>query len=222
MYFSNQAIFNGVAIIAILLGTSSCAQDTMIKINSTSSVKLLPNKEIRYKACGESRDVCQVVLENVSSKKSELAKIANARYIEYRDRKAKVAGAEWQKAANQKIKENCTIHSSMSDYMRTKQANTGNIIGQYQNICQRSAIQEVKSSFVEPDRSSFNPTEEDHKKIISEISSANLNEYTFSKSDGSIVVICPTRYCAIANADSGWIGIGERGKQNQLEFLISN
>jgi hypothetical protein len=170
MYFSNQAICKGVAVMAIFLGTSSCAQDTMIRINSTSSVKLLPNKEIRYKACGESRDVCQVVLESITSKKSELAKIAHARYIEYRDSQAKIAGAEWQKAANQKIRENCTIHSSMSDYMRTKQANTGNIIGRYQDICQNLAMKEVKNSFSEPDRISFNPTEEDRKKIISEIS----------------------------------------------------
>jgi hypothetical protein len=221
MYFSNQGIFMGVAVIVILLGTSGCTQDPMIRINSTSSVKLLPNKEIRYKACGESLNGCKAITENVSSKKLELARIAQARYIEYRDSKAKIARAEWEKVAIQKIRENCTIHSSMSDYMRMKQANTGNILGRHQEICRSSAIQEVKNSFVEPDQSSFHPTEEDHKKIISQVSSTNLNEYTFSKSDGSIVVICPTRYCAIASADGGWIGVGEKGKPNQLEFLIS-
>jgi hypothetical protein len=221
MYFSNQALFRTLSIMLVLLSISSCAPDTMIKINSTSSLKLVANKEIRYKACGESSDSCQDIFKNINDKKSELAKIARARYIEYRDSKIQIARQEWQKAADQKVSENCSEYNTV-EYRQAQKYNQGNIIARSEELCKSAARREVRSTYVAVDENSFNPTDEDHKKIIQEASNVSLNEYTFSKSDGSIVVICPTRYCAISSADGGWIGIGERGKPNELTSLISN
>ncbi|WP_310426807.1 hypothetical protein [Chamaesiphon sp. VAR_48_metabat_135_sub] len=208
MYFSDRAIFRALSVMAILLGTSGCAQDTMIRIDPTSSLKLVPSKEIRYKACGESSDSCKEILENVNNKKSAVATIAHARYLEYKNNQArsKISPNQSPKCINMNPANTGVFNAS--DYMCRS------------NI-EPTIIDFTPNHIVDPDESSFNPTEEDHKKIIQSVSIANLNEYTFSKPDGSIVVICPTRYCAIASADGGWIGIGERGKPNQITELIS-
>ncbi len=207
MHFSTRAIFRAVSVMVILAGSNSCAQDTMIKINSALSVNLVPNTEIRYKACGESSNNCKEIFENINDKKSKLTENAHARYIEYKNNQAK---AKITTNANPKC-------------INLNPANTG-VFNASDYRCESNITPIIDMSpnhIVEPDEIRFNPTEEDYKKIIKEVSNTNLNEYTFSKSDGSIVVICPTRYCAIASADGGWIGIGERGKLNELASLIS-
>ncbi len=197
MYFSSQVIFRSVLAILVLISTTSCTQDTMIRINSTSSVKLLPTKEIRYKSCGESFDGCQTIFQNINSEKIKSRDISRTRYIQYMSQQNKAT-----------IEANKKISGSLP------------IVG-YASLM--TAVYSEKSLANDAERQGqFEPTEEDIKKIIREVSIINLNEYTFSKSDGSIVVICPTRYCAIASADGGWIGIGEQGKPNQLGSLISN
>jgi hypothetical protein len=208
MYFSNRAIFRALSVMAILLGTSGCTQDTMIRIDPTSSLKLAPNKEIRYKACGESSDNCKEIFENVNNKKSELATIAHARYLEHKNNQArsKISTNKSPKCINMNPANTGVFNAS--DYMCSS------------NI-EPTIIDFTPNHIVDPAEIRFNPTEEDHKKIIQSVSIASLNEYTFSKSDGSIVVICPARYCAIASTEGGWIGIGERGKLNQITELIS-
>jgi uncharacterized protein YraI len=197
MYFSSQVIFQSVLAILVLVGTTSCTQDPMIRINSTSSVKLVPNKEIRYKSCGESSDGCQTIFQNINSEKIKSRDISRTRYIQYMSQQNKAT-----------IEANKKISGSLP------------IVGYASPM---TAVYSEKSLADDAERQGqFEPTEEEIKKIIREVSIINLNEHTFSKSDGSIVVICPTRYCAIASADGGWIGIGEQSKPNQLGSLISN
>ena len=206
MYYSSQTIFRALSVIGILLGTSSCTQETMIRINATSSAKLLPNTEIRFKACGESPDSCKEIFEKINRIKIDLTDINYKKYIEHTSIQSKASADIYRK---NRENEKC---------IKIGAENLG-LVG-FKQECAVPMPNYIQ--FVELDKNKFQPNEEDSVKIIKEVSISTLHEYTFSKSDGSIVVICPTRFCAISSADGGWIGIGERGKPNELTSLISN
>ncbi len=199
----------------------------MIRVNSTSTLKLVPTTEIRYKACGESPASCQEIFTNIESEKTKLIAQTRAKYQEEVSRKREAAQLEWYNARNNSI--DCqprrrayrrAIINTMPvidrDDLSSRQCQTT-----YSQITRAEVPVTNVSSFSQSgNEPSFTPTEEDTKKIIKELSSNSLNEYTFSKADGSIVVICPTRYCAIASGDGGWIGIGERGKSIEIKSVV--
>ena len=231
MSLSRKRILSRISISAILVGTSSCAQDQMIRVNSISNLKLVPSKEIRYKACGETADSCQGIFQSINNKKSELAAIARANSEAKKLRDSQVASAEREK--NLKECRTTTVdRNTPRTYQRvgvgiaipmaTQQEMAS--MQQCENFNSKMTVIDTTSwnpgGFGNTSENNFNPTEEDTKKIIKEVSETNLNEYTFSKSDGSIVVICPTRFCAISSAGGGWIGIGERGKPNSITSLL--
>ncbi len=231
MNFSRQQVFRTISIVAISIVTSSCTQDQMIRVNSTSNLKLIPSTEIRYKACGESADSCQEIFQIVTNKKSELAAIARVKFEAERSRQLRVAVADKEKKSRE-----CRTTTVNRNTPRTYQRVSTNIaipmatqeeiaaMQQCENFNNRMVVSDTRTGnfgeFGKANKNDLNPTEEDTKKIIKAVSETNLNEYTFSKSDGSIVVICPTRFCAISSADGGWIGIGERGKPNTLSSLV--
>ena len=197
----------------------------MIRVNSASTLKLVPTTEIRYKACGESPASCQEIFNNIESEKTKLIAQARTKYQEEVSRKRQSAQLEWYNSNNNLI--NCrtsrrvyrraninTMPAVDRDDLSSRQCQTA----YSPTISAESPVTNLSGlSGSEP---SFTLTEEDTKKIIKEVSSNSLNEYTFSKSDGSIVVICPTRYCTIASGDGGWIGIGERGKSIESKSVV--
>jgi hypothetical protein len=199
----------------------------MIRVNSTSTLKLVPTTEIRYKACGESPASCQEIFTNIESEKTKFIAQARAKYQEELSRKREAAQLEWYNARRNSI----DCQTSRRAYRRAS-INAMPVIDRddlSSRQCQTTYSQMIRaeapvmnaSSFsLSGNEPSFTPTEEDTKKIIKELSSNSLNEYTFSKADGSIVVICPTRYCAIASGDGGWIGIGERGKSIEIKSVV--
>lgn len=214
MSFSRKRLFSKISVAVILVSVSSCAQDSMIRINSTSMLKLLPTNEIRYKACGETVNSCQEIFQSINNKKSELVEIARAKFDAEKLRKNQVAAADRENNLKK-----CRTTTIDRNTPRNYQRVSANIVIPMATQQEMASMQQCENSnswssvgFDKVNENNFNPTEEDTKKIIKEVSSNNLNEYTFSKSDGSIVVICPTRYCAIASGDGGWIGIGERGR----------
>lgn len=189
MYLTNRQMFIAISTVIISIDISSCTQDSMIRVDIKSQLKLLPNTEIRYKACGETVDSCQQIFQSISSEKSKLIEIARLKHEE--------RVAKFQEQLN-KDSERCRLSSDV--FGRQLIGSTCSIGG-----FQTAQVFDGYDEF-------YTPGQEDIKKIIKEVSNTNLSEYTYSKSDGSIVAICPTRYCAIASPDSGWIGIGERGK----------
>jgi hypothetical protein len=237
MKIRTNRILRKISIGVILIGISSCAQDSIIRVNSTSNLNLLPSTEIRYKSCGETISSCQEILKNINqnikSKKSELIEITSQK----NDAKIAIAVQEAERVREKKI-QNCVVSEAMKSNVAgtttsTTQSFTGAVtvrtdytVDRYRREgCDRSTppieITNQTSSFESKNENSFNLKEET-RKIIKEASNTSLNEYTFSKSDGSIVVICQTRYCAIASADGGWIGIGERGKSIEIMSVVKS
>lgn len=233
MKICKNRVLTKISIGLILIGTSSCAQDSMIRVNSTSNLNLLSNKEIRYRSCGENTDSCKKILEsinhNIANKKSELIKAAKVKLWAEREMAIKEFSGIRAKMITECIN---------ADYARTKNPGTyieainkdftGRVTVrtditvslQRQRTCENStpfAATGVTNN--SKDENSFN-LEEETRKLIKEVSNTSLNEYTFSKSDGSIVVICQTRYCAISITDAGWIGIGERGKSIDIQSVV--
>ena len=235
MKICTNRILQITSIGVIVIGMSSCAQDQMIRVDSTSDLNLIPNTEIRYKSCGETTDSCKEILKsikhNIKSKKSELIEAAEAKL------RAERAMAIREFSG---VREKMITECINADYARTKNPGTHieainqdftgrvtvrtdiTVSRQRQLTCENStplAAAGVKNN--SKNENGFNVKEE-IKKIIKESSDTSLNEYTFSKSDRSIVVICQTRYCAIASADGGWIGIGERGKSIEIMSVVKS
>jgi hypothetical protein len=220
MYFYGRIIFQAVSATIISSIITGCSQDTMIRINSISSIKLIANQEIRYKACGENSDGCQEIFQNINNKKAKLIETAQMNREIYMSNKNRIIHdglyKELEKCNTviQRFPADVSVSAPMFD-----QQNLAN----QRRMCQEGVtMSQSHTPVVDADENNFKPTGEDIKKVTKEVITTSLNEYTFSKSDGSIVIICPTRYCAIANADGTWIGIGEQKKPNELVSLISN
>jgi hypothetical protein len=211
MDFYGKQILKTMSIAAMLASISGCTSDMMIRINSTSAITLVPNTEIRYKACGEIPTGCQAVFDSLVERKKKLIAIAREKAQEEMSKKLQ-RNTEKTKDCNELENGNRYIHDSNGKLIQRKA--TTEEIANCQNIIS------VISNDYEIDENTFKPTIDDTKKIIKEVSSSNLNEYTFSKADGSIVVICPTRYCAIGSGDGGWIGIGESGKSIDATSVV--
>jgi hypothetical protein len=229
MYLSNRVIFQSILILSCI---TSCSQDPMIRINSISLVKLVASQEIRYKSCGDSPASCQEIFKHINNKKDELMKIARTNHeIDhsiYLSNKYKIASERRFKELDKcnTVVERFAQGVSVSASRLSQQGLDNNI-----KMCkERVDINQLNTSIVSTDESYSKPTEEEIReitkedviKITKEVIVASLNEYTFSKSDGSIVIICPTLYCAIASYDGAWIGLGERNKPNELTSLILN
>lgn len=229
MYFSNRTIFQATW---ILLCITSCSQDPMIRINSTSTIKLVVNQEIRYKACGESPASCEKIFADINSKKDELIKIARTNHelnhVMYLSGKYRIRSERISKESDRcnTVTERFAKGVSVSASRLSEQE-----LDNHMKMCKEMVnINQLSNSANSIDETYSKPTEEeikevtreDVRKVIREVITASFKEYTFSKSDGSIVVICPTRYCAIASSDGAWIGLGERNKPNELISLTLN
>ena len=237
MLFSKKLLFSKVSIAVVLVNISSCSQDTMIRINLTSTLNLLPTTEIRYKACGESIDSCQGILrsisQNIEKKKSELITIARTKFEVERSIKNQAVTQDREEKVDKCVMADLFANNRFNGDKTTVSQGFGGVVTirtdytegynrreNCKRITSNRALAMVPSFESQYQTNNFNPTAEDKKKIIKEASETNLNEYTFSKSDGLIVVICPTRYCVIASGDGGWIGIGERGKSIEAASVI--
>jgi hypothetical protein len=226
MDFYSKQILKTMSIVGILANIGGCAQDTMIRVNSTSALTLVPTTEIRYKACGDSSSGCQAVFDSIASEKAQIVAQARTKYQEYVTRQRLAAQQQWQNMQQQ----NYYRQSNCSTNRRSYRRSSMNVMPESlsSDRCQTTSystyqtptIDMASSMYRAGEEPTFTPTAEDTKKIIKEVSSNSLNEYTFSKADGSIVVICPTRYCAIASGDGGWMGIGERGKSIESTSVV--
>ncbi len=220
MYFYDRVIFRAISAMVILLGSTSCTQDPMIRINSISSIELVPNQEIRYKACGENSANCQEIFKNINNKKAELREVAEMNHEIYKSNKNKII---YQERWNELEKCNTVIQRFPSnESLIASQLSEQELANKIKMCQERVGMAPYNTPAIDTDENYSKPTEDDIKKVTKEVITASLNEYTFAKSDGSIVVICPTRYCAIASADGAWIGIGARNKPNELVSLILN
>jgi hypothetical protein len=228
MEFYGQQLLKSISIAAMLATLGGCTQDTMIRVGNTSTLKLVPTTEIRFRACGDTPANCQSIFNNIAYEKSQFVTQARAKYQEYIARQRIVAQQEWQNRQQQSYKlfKCTTSHTSKRPYypgMGTNTISDASSSPQCYETSDRTynpPFRNIASSYKTEQEPTFTPTEEDIKKIIKEVSSTNLNEYTFSKADGSIVVICPTKYCAIGSGDGGWIGIGESGKSIDATSVV--
>ncbi len=226
MEFYSKQILKTMSIVAILANISGCAQDTMIRVNSTSALTLVPTTEIRYKACGDSYTGCQAVFDNVANEKAQFVAQARTKYQEYVTHQRLAAQQQWQ---NMQQQNSSHRQSNCSTNRRSYRRASMNVMPESPSSdrCQTTSYSTYQTPTIDRvsmyragEEPTFTPTAEDTKKIIKEVSSNSLNEYTFSKADGSIVVICPTKYCAIASGDGGWMGIGERGKSIEITSVV--
>ena len=220
MYFSDRTISRFVSAIVILLGSTSCNQDPMIRMNSISSIKLIANQEIRYKSCGETPAICQDILKRINDKKSELMATVQMNHEIYMSNKNRIIHeGRWNELDKcNTVTERFAPNVSVSASRFSQQE----LVDQIRMCKERVGMTHSNTPPTGTDEDYSKPTAEEIKKAIKELIIASLNEYTFSKSDGSIVVICPTQYCAIASSDGDWVGIGERNKPNELVSLILN
>ncbi len=220
MQFYDRIIFRALSAIVVLLGTTSCNQDPMIRMNSISSVKLVANQEIRYKACGENLVSCQEILKNINNKKDELMKTAQMNREIYLSNKNKIIHErQWNELDKcNTVTERFAPNVSVSASRFSQQE----LVDRVRMCKEGTGMRHSNTPAMDTGEDYSNPSKEEIKKAIKELITTNLNEYTFSKSDGSIVVICPTQYCAVASAEGDWIGIGERNKPNELVSLILN
>jgi hypothetical protein len=198
--FYTKQIFKTMSITATLALNGGCAQDSMIRINSTSALTLVPNIEIRYKTCGDSFSGCQAVFNSMASEKAKLITLAHTKAQQEMYRKIQL-NTEKIKLCNDSDRNSMYVNKMNSTAVRQSMKEEG---------CHQ--IGAVVTNDYTVDENNFTPTAEDIKKIVKEVSNNSLNEYTFSKADGSIIVICPTRYCAISSGEGSWLGIGERGQ----------
>jgi hypothetical protein len=217
MVFFDKYVFGAISMVAISIGINGCAQDSMIRINPSSSLKLIPNAEIRYKACGDNADLCQHVFTNIANEKNKILAQAHAKYQQELENNQKEKKEKLENDLKTCKRSIAVVPMSKSE---PSQLCIDGAIPQSSSDYKTMVVYRNYSSDLNMKDFSFNPTEENMKTIIKEVANNSLSEYTFSKSDGSIVVICPTRYCAISSADGGWIGIGERGKPNEINSVV--
>jgi hypothetical protein len=202
MNFIDRYLFRIISTVIISIGISGCTQDPMIRVDNKSQLQLLANTEIRYKACGDTAEGCQQIFQNIDDEKSKIRDIAHTKYDEY------TANARQEyELSNKNAAGRCIARTYVHTFARQP------ISSECEQIISRPFM------IVGFDESS-RPTQAETKNIIKEVSNTHLNQYTYSKSDGSIVVLCPTRYCAIASLDGAWIGVGERGISKNIVSVV--